>query len=110
MNADKNLNYCETIESTNPCSEQPLPSYGCCCLGSIDLSKFVRNPFSDGAAFDFDAFGRVVEVSVRMLDDVLDVTPWPLEAQRAEAMANRPIALGFTALPHPPPILRLPYN
>ena len=62
------------IEATNPCGEQPLPPYGCCCLGSIDLTPFVREPFSAKARFDFDAFGRVVRPSVRMLDNVLDVT------------------------------------
>ena len=98
------------IEATNPCGEQPLPSYGCCCLGSINLTRFVVDAFTPKARFDFDAFGRVVRPSVRMLDNVLDVTVWPLELQHKEAQAKRRVGLGFTGLGNTLIMLGLKYD
>jgi ribonucleoside-diphosphate reductase alpha chain len=80
------------------CGEQPLPPYGCCCLGSIDLTPLVREPYTPRARFDFDAFASVVRPAVRMLDNVLDATVWPIEKQQEEARAKRRVGLGFTGL------------
>ncbi|MDH3420962.1 MAG: adenosylcobalamin-dependent ribonucleoside-diphosphate reductase, partial [Gammaproteobacteria bacterium] len=96
---DLNNNWwCENIRATNPCGEQPLPAYGACLLGSINLTKFVIDPFTDEAHFDWEEFREVVRVFTRMLDNVVEINGLPLDKQRAEILRKRRHGMGFLGL------------
>ena len=110
INQLNNLAYCEHIHCVNPCGEQALPANGCCNLGHTNLAVMVDRPFERDAKFRFDKLKSAARTMVRLLDNVLDVTQWPIEEQRAEAMAKRRIGLGFTGLASALQQLDIPYG
>lgn len=110
VNEMNNNWFCENVRATNPCGEQPLPPYGSCLLGSINLSKFVRNAFTEKASFDWDEFRNVVAIFTRMLDNVVEVNGLPLPEQRNEITRKRRHGMGYLGLGSTVTMLRMKYG
>ena len=110
VNEMNNNWFCENVRATNPCGEQPLPPYGSCLLGSVNLTRFVVDPFTDKARFDWDAYRKVVKIFTRMLDNVVEINGLPLPQQRNEIQRKRRHGMGFLGLGSTVTMLRMEYG